>query len=169
MKTSLFCGKSFGIIFVCALGMINHFLYNAFGNNIIVGIFTPVNDSVWEHLKLLFFPFMFYVAAEYFLFGKRINGFLFSRFVGVMCGMIFIPLVFYAYTLLFGKSILVFDILIFILSVLISFRISTKLILNEKNQNVFLNISGIILFLGVTLLFAGFTFFPPSTPLFYSA
>ena len=45
-----------GILFTIILGSLSHFFYGWSGNFFLVGFFSPVNESVWEHLKLLFFP-----------------------------------------------------------------------------------------------------------------
>lgn len=42
-------------IFVCILGTLLHFTYKVFGENSFVASFSAVNESVWEHLKLLYF------------------------------------------------------------------------------------------------------------------
>ena len=39
----------------CVLGTAAHFFYDWFPTPLI-GLFTPVNESIWEHLKLLFWP-----------------------------------------------------------------------------------------------------------------
>lgn len=156
------------ILFICLLGVFNHFLYHWSGNHPVVAAFTPVNESIWEHLKLLFFPLMFYTFVEFVFYGRNIKGFLLSRFLGVLCGMILISVGFYAYTFLLGRDLLVLDILLFVISVVISVKIGTKRIENKSDAYEFRNLSGIILFVGVTALFVGFTFYPPNAPLFYS-
>ena len=53
---------------VLALGAAAHFFYEWSGNNFFVGMFSPVNESVWEHMKLAFFPMLlFSFAANLFL------------------------------------------------------------------------------------------------------
>lgn len=49
-----------GIIFVLITGSLAHFVYEWSGNNALAGLFTPVNESVWEHMKLVFFPMLLY-------------------------------------------------------------------------------------------------------------
>ena len=48
------------------LGVFLHFAYDISGQNAIVGIFAPVNESVWEHLKLILIPFTLFSIAFYF-------------------------------------------------------------------------------------------------------
>lgn len=54
-----------GVFFVLAAGSLAHFLYDWTGSNAIAGLFVPVNESVWEHMKLLFFPMLLYCALEH--------------------------------------------------------------------------------------------------------
>ena len=51
--------KRFWIAFVltAAAGTAMHFVYPLCPSPL-VGLFAPVNESVWEHLKLLFWPFL---------------------------------------------------------------------------------------------------------------
>ena len=53
-------GSALHFVLVAAfLGTLNHFLYFLSGQSPIIALFCPVNESVWEHLKLLYFPFLF--------------------------------------------------------------------------------------------------------------
>lgn len=166
LKQRVFWGSITGFFFVSILGTINHFLYELSGNNSFVGIFTPVNESVWEHLKLLFFPFLIFCIGEFLLYGKNICGFMLSKFIGVLSGMLFIPIVFYIYSGIVGKSILTLDIIIFILAVFISYLVSYFLIDKKHRCKKYENFIGIILFLTFTVLFAIFTFAPPVISIF---
>ena len=157
-----------GFFIVSIVGSICHFVYELSGKNIIAACFTPINESTWEHLKLLFFPFIIFVLIEFFIYGKNISGFLFSNVVGVLCGIIFIPCAFYLINAVFGKSSLVVDILLFLIAVWLSFRIRDYRIEKGFDNNKKRTIPAIILITGLTVLFIGFTFFPPSSPLFIS-
>ena len=168
LKEKAFWWSVTGFFAVCILGTINHYVYEWSGNNSIIGAFVPVNESVWEHLKLLFFPFLFFIIIEFIVYGRYIKGFLFSDFIGVMYGLIFIPVAFYAYSSITEKSIVFVDILIFILSVAISFYIRYKRIKNENDNKRYLNVTAVILFIGVSVLMVGLTYFPPSTAIFQS-
>ena len=56
---------------VIGIGTLFHFLFELLGQNAFVGLFTPVNESVWEHLKLIYFPFIISMTVEYFIYGKE--------------------------------------------------------------------------------------------------
>lgn len=163
--THIFSGK-IGFFIVGIFGCINHFVYKISGFNPIIGIFAPINESTWEHLKLLFFPYILYTFAEYFIYGKNINGFIFSRTKGLLAGLVFIPAGFYTYTAILGTNYFIVDILLFFISVYLSFRISTAAINKKIKTGISRTISALLLITGITILFIGFTFYPPAAPLF---
>ena len=65
MNKKLFKLEIIGFIFVSIVGTLSHFLYDWLGKNVFAGVFCPVNESPWEHLKLLFFPFAIYTVYMY--------------------------------------------------------------------------------------------------------
>ena len=60
----------FSGIFVMILGTLLHFTYEWSGNNTFVAAFSAVNESTWEHLKLLFYPMFLTTIIGYFYLGK---------------------------------------------------------------------------------------------------
>ena len=50
-----------GILWTLVIGTSSHFFYQWSGENFFVGLVSPVNETVWEHLKLLFFPALLYM------------------------------------------------------------------------------------------------------------
>ena len=64
-----------GVFFVLLAGTLAHFLYDLSGENAFVGLFVPVNESVWEHMKLLFVPlFLFTIVVKIVLFPLNLKG-----------------------------------------------------------------------------------------------
>ena len=102
-----------GIIFTVITGTLLHFVYDLSNGNPVVGLFAPINESVWEHLKLLFYPATLWITIGYKKFGKNNCNYLFPAFLGVVSGLITIPVLFYLYTFILKKDILVLDILIY--------------------------------------------------------
>ena len=155
-----------GIIFTIGLGSLLHFTYEWSGNNPIVGIFSAVNESTWEHLKLLFMPMFFYGIYEYFIYGKDFKNFIPVRFLSILVGMLFIVITFYGYTFILGKNVLILDISIFFLGVIAAYFFSYKLIptdiFSSKIENI-LSIAGLII---LCYCMVKFTFNPPAGLLF---
>ena len=56
MRRRLFFWELAGFLFTGALGVLLHFLYEWSGGNTLAAAFSAVNESTWEHMKLLFFP-----------------------------------------------------------------------------------------------------------------
>ncbi|MBR4026823.1 MAG: hypothetical protein IKJ01_04615 [Lachnospiraceae bacterium] len=150
-------------LFVTISGVLLHFAYNFSGQNGIVGLFTPVNESTWEHLKLLFFPMLLLTVWDLFKIEEPSEAFLPARLSGIIAGMIFIVVVFYTITGIIGKSIDWLNITIYFLSVLFAFWIEKKIYGKNKILTTSLSI-GILILLSV--LFVSFTFSPPNIGLF---
>lgn len=153
-----------GIIFVLITGTLAHFVYDWSGNNYIVGFFTPINESIWEHMKLLFFPMLLYSFFIIFKFKKTYSHITSSLYFGIITGTLLIPVFFYAYTFILGKNNFILDISTFILSILIAFWLSYKLTLSCR-----LEPHTILLFCSVCILFICFilfTYHPPAARIF---
>ena len=141
-----------GIIFTIVFGSLLHFFYDWSGKNAIVGLFSPINESVFEHLKLLYFPMLLWIVLGYFIYGKKNRNYFLSSFIGLVCGLILTPVLFYLYTSYTKTSILPVDIGIFVISVVVSFALFAYIFLNY-NFNFFSVKMGILLW---ELVFAMF-------------
>lgn len=155
-----------GFIFTVILGGLLHFTYQFSNKNLIVGYFSAVNESTWEHLKLLITPFTIFSMIEYFIYGKDINNFIMVRALSMLLGMITIIIVFYTYTGIIGNNYLVLDISTFILGVVISYYFSynilqTNLFYDEKYSYI-----GLLIIFLVIFFMIYFTVRPPRINLF---
>jgi len=98
LRRRLFRWEAVGFLFVCALGTLLHFAYAWSGGNALVGAFASVNESTWEHMKLLFFPMVLFSAVQFAVTGQNYPNFLAVRAVSVLAGALLIPVLFYTYT-----------------------------------------------------------------------
>ena len=53
-----------GFLVTTVLGILSHFVYDWTGGGFIIGLFFPVNESTWEHMKLMYFPLLAFSVAE---------------------------------------------------------------------------------------------------------
>lgn len=153
-----------GIIFVLITGTLAHFLYAWTGNNRIVGLFTPINESIWEHMKLLFFPMLIYSLIMILKFRRKYSCITSALCFGFLVGALLIPLFYYAYTYILGNNVFIMDISIFILSIVIAFGLSYKLTLSRRLES-YTSILGML----VSVLFVCFfifTYRPPEAVIF---
>ena len=84
----------FSVFFTFIIGTLLHFTYKLSGDNQFVAIFSAINESVWEHLKLVFFPVLLTTIIGYFYLGKKIPNFLCSKVIGIIVSMLFIVVFF---------------------------------------------------------------------------
>ena len=156
----------FSAIFTSILGTLLHFLFEWSGNNVFVGIFSAVNESIFEHLKLLFWPFFLTVVFALFKYPEHRKEFLFPSAVGVLIGMIFIVSSYYTYTNIIGKDVAWVNIAIFILSVVLGYFSFYCLFKNGMFGGGIWALIGITIHLILIFALIYFTFSPPKTPLF---
>ena len=148
----------FGTIFVITLGTLAHFFYDWSGHNTIVGLFTPVNESTLEHMKLVFFPML---LISIFIIKKMQGDYPcigLALLSGTLLGTILIPVIFYTYTGILGQNYLVLDIATFVLSVVIAFYSAFRLTLSCKLEKYYLQIV-ILVYLAIICFFV-FTYYP---------
>jgi hypothetical protein len=157
-----------GAVFTLILGSFFHFIYDISGQNAIVGIFSAVNESIWEHTKLLFFPALIFAVIEYFLYGKNIDNFIAVKSASFLIGIFSIIIAFYTFEGVFGNHYLIVDLIIFLLSVVLSFLFVAKHLEKDVLSSKPFQIAGIITTAALILLYAVFTFYPPNIPLFIS-
>ena len=154
-----------GFVFVCIIGTVGHFLYKWSGQAIIVGLFFPVNESIWEHLKLLFFPFLLYSLFEYKKICQDRENFCLGKYVAVLSGMLTILSIHYITKGALGNRIEWVDIVSFFVGTAVAYLISYAVISN----NLFVKIPkwvAITLWITKIAEFIIFTFMPPFIPLF---
>ena len=153
-----------GALFVLVTGSLSHFLYGWTGHNTVIGLFTPVNESIWEHMKLLFFPMLLYSLIIIFKFNGEYPCLISSLCFGILTGTLLIPALFYAYTTVWGKNVFLLDIGTFILSILAAFLLSYRftLLCRLKPYTFLLCIPVGILF----VCFLCFTYHPPAVKIF---
>jgi hypothetical protein len=154
-----------GIVFIIFLGSALHFTFALSGNQPIVGAFSAVNESVWEHLKLAFWPALLLTVIEYPLLRKVANNFFIGKAIGVYLMVTIIPLVFYSYTAVSGKSIFAIDISSFVAAVIIGQLLSYKLLTyGQLPRNI--NKIAVTVIILLALVFIFFTYFPPQLQIF---
>ena len=150
-------------LFVVLLGVFLHFAYELSGNNPIVGLFALVNESIWEHLKLIFFPMLVLTLWDMFTSQRNNLCFLPSRTLGTLAGMAFIVIVYYTVTGILGFKTAWLNILIYLLGVLFAFWIEKKL---QHHCNTISVKVAIVIWIFFILLFIIFTIAPPALGIF---
>jgi hypothetical protein len=153
------------MLFISILGGLFHFTFEMSGYNPIVGAFSAVNESVWEHLKLGFWPALLWAIIEYRQIRKEANNFFLAKTVVPYVIIAIIPAIFYSYTLFTGESIFIIDIMSFIVAVIIGQYLSYRILIHKQLSDRLEKLALAALLL-LAILFIVFTFYPPHLPPF---
>jgi len=153
-----------GIVFIVFLGSFLHFAFELSGFWAPVALISAVNESVWEHLKLGFWPAVIYALCKY-PFLKNRSNFLIAKSVGIYVIPVSIVVLFYSYTTVLGHNIPAVDILIFVVAVILGQGVSYR-ILESSELPQRLNLFALIAVGLLAAAFVVFTFYPPHLPIF---
>ena len=154
-----------GFIFTGIAGVLLHFLYDWTNQSIITAPFSAVNESIWEHMKLLFFPLFAFSLIEYKYIGKERESFWCVKAAGTIIGLLLIPILYYTYTGVFGVNADWFNIVIFFIAAGAAYYIENLLFENGAGCCKAPQIAFAALCL-IAVLFAVLTFVQPEIPLF---
>jgi hypothetical protein len=154
-----------GFILITLIGTAFHFCFEWSGNFKPLALFFAVNESVWEHAKIGFWPAVFYSIIEYFTFGKSKKNFIFAKTVAFYTIPIVIIVVFYLIETILGSHALWLDIALFIAAILVSQYFSYKIIISTTDYSKYSKISYFVLSI-ILIAFSIFTYFPPKLELF---
>ena len=164
MKKSIGIWQLWGFAITALVGTILHFLYDWLNKSIFIAPFSSVNESTWEHMKLLFGPmFIFTICQSYFF--KNVSDFWHIKLRGIILGLSLIPIIFYTYNGVISKSPDWVNIAIFFISASISYIYEYRLFKSEKVNYKSSKLSFGILCI-IALLFIIFTFVTPKINIF---
>lgn len=165
MKKTIPYWQVAGFVFTAVVGTLLHFLFDWTGGSVIAALFSAVNESIWEHMKLLFYPMVIFALIEYHAWGRDCKSFWCVKLIGILIGLALIPVLYYTYTGILGMSADWFNITIFFIAAGLTFWLETKLfqngiacLIHSKSAFVFICL--------IAIVFTVFTFTPPHIPLF---
>ena len=156
--------KIISIILAFALCFPLHFLYDFFPS-FLTSIFSPVNESIWEHMKLLFGSIIITgIFQKIFLIIKKekINNICFSNFTAAFFSIPIFLIMFLPIYYIIGHNMIITLIIMFItisIAEIISYIIMTKK--NFKLEDI-----TILFAISVYIIFAILTYYPLKNNLF---
>ena len=154
-----------GVGFIILLGSFLHFVFDLLGRWPPAALIAAVNESVWEHLKLAFWPAVLYALLEWPYFRSRVPHFWPAKTVGIFAMPSIIAGGFYGYTALAGRHIFLIDISLFVIAAFAGQRISAALLFRKPPPLAVRFAAGVLLALMIAAFSLG-TYFPPRVPLF---
>jgi len=165
MQKSVLKTELIGIAVISVLGSVLHFVFDWSGHLATVGVISSVNESVFEHLKLTFWPTLLYAAITYRVLRKSTNNFLIAKTAGIYVIPAAIIAMSYSSIGITGSESLVADISFFVVAVALGQITSYKLMTKDHlpRRTHILAIGGLIVIGAIYILFA---YQPPHWPLF---
>ncbi len=164
MKRSIGRWQLLGFAVTSLGGTLLHFLYDWLGEAAWIAPFSGVNESTWEHMKLLFWPMFIFAIAQSFFFRER-EDFWCVKLRGILLGLGLIPVLFYTYNGVIGRSPDWINIAIFFISAAVVYICETRQFGNGmihcKSPKL-----AIALLCAIAVLFAVFTFAAPELGIF---
>lgn len=154
-----------GVLFILGIGAVLHSLFDWSGNSLLVAPFAAVNESVWEHLKMAFWPALIWAMLERGPLNRRINNYALAKATSIPLMLLLIVALYYGYTGILGERVLFLDITIFTVAVLAGQYVSYRLLVGDERSPVLNTVAPLIIIV-LAILFVVFTFSPPQSVLF---
>lgn len=158
--------KKISVFVIMGLSILSHFMYE-WSNNFIFSILFPVNESIWEHMKLIVTPVLIFSFIEYFIYKKKdiiFNNFIFSYAISIIVGIVSYLIVYLPIDYYFGHNMIVSITLLFLDYIFISF-ISYS-IMNTKSIK-YSKVIGTLLIIITYFIFYYLTYYPVHSYIFY--
>ena len=157
-----------GFFFTAVSGTLLHFAFEASGGNTLVGVAAPVNESVWEHLKLVWFPFLLFAVVSYFVYGRQLPAFVFGETAALFVSMAFLVAAHYTCVGgILGRTVPAVDIALFYITVALAYLLALSFVFRTgwpaSESAAIAALTALVVFLILSIYF---TFHPPMLPLF---
>ena len=155
-----------GFLFTVLAGTALHFLYAWSGESAWAAAVSAVNESVWEHMKLLYVPLFLLSMVQLCFQGRTSSTYRAARAASALCGTALIPVLYYTYTGALGRHFLAADIAVFLLSAAAALLLDRTFRRRDALSAGWQQLLGLLLLWGVLFLFLYLTFRPCRIPLF---
>lgn len=158
--------KIISTILVILFSFLFHSIYDKFPN-FITSLFFPVNESIWEHMKMVYLSYVAAYIIELVIIHKT-NIHSFNQKASIVISILFNIVIYLAFYIpvynIFGFNEFV-TIFSYIISIIITEIVSYKVITSDKNYSFLNKYSYLILFI-IELIFIYLTYFPLKLDIF---
>ena len=158
--------KIIDVFLIFALCFLTHFMYSWFPN-VLFSIFFPVNESIWEHMKMLFTGIMLISIFDFWAVCKwniKNSNFLTSSFISAVTSIPIFLIIYMPFYKGFGENMFL-NITVLFITICISQIISYRLLTIRHIKYL-----GYVSFIGIIICYiilAILTYYPPENELFY--
>lgn len=159
--------KFIGVVVIFLLTILYHFLYHWLPNPVF-SVFFPVNESIWEHMKLLYSGIFTWGVIEYFILRKKgisYRNFFSTLFLEMVTSIMIYLIMYLPLYNVFGEN-MVISIGLLIVVIILEEVFSYYLFSYSKENRILNRISILFIVLGF-VVFLCFTYDPPRNYIFY--
>lgn len=156
-KSSISTRLLFAFVVTTLAGACLHFLYDLLPNPV-TALFSPTNESIWEHLKIIYWP---YLAAMFLVTGKAGRDHRGSWLFTLLVISVAMLAVGYVYHISLGGDAMIFDIGLYVVLMALGFWLPGRL---KGSAGHSAPVFFLVVLLGVAIVL--FTFLPPDHILF---
>jgi hypothetical protein len=156
-----------GVVPIVLLGSAMHFAFAWSGGWRPLAIVAAVNESVWEHLKLAFWPALLWALVVRRLAQPPVAAYRLAKALGLLAVPLTVIALYYGYKAMLGRNILALDIGIFVVAVAVG-QLTAAVLLGrlERRAAAWLHPLGTVLLLAQLIAYSLFTYLPPPLALF---
>ncbi len=165
MMTDIKDWRLAGIIAIVVLGFLWHYLYAWTNHSKIIGSIAPVNESLWEHLKLGYWSLILFSLVESIYLQSQVNNYFLAKILGIIAFEMTILIVYYGYTWIAGKDIFWLDIGAYVLGAILCQYLAYYLF-EQKDYGAIVSRISLVFFSGIGVLLAVTTYYPPHKAIF---
>jgi hypothetical protein len=166
MKYKILLWEIGAFIFIGTVGAALHFTYELsdFSSNV-VAYFSAVNESTWEHLKMVFFPGLVFAIVQYTYVRDVANNYLVAKVASLFLMPFVIVVGWYMYAPAIGRSIFPVDLALFYVAAAVGTIASYKIQKMPPLDMTYRRgaMGGVVV---MFLAFSTFTYMPPRMFLF---
>jgi hypothetical protein len=163
--TTLLISELVAVPLLFLSGSLFHFIYKWSRYNQRVALFGAVNESLWEHIKIAFWPTLLWTLIQYIFMNDVLpDTFLLAKTTSLLVIVIGMPLLVTLYTSITKHYIFPIDLTVFLLVLFIAQ--SSSLLILTSTVPKWVNSVSVLPLLLLIVMFLTFTIRPPKHPLF---
>ena len=148
-----------GIPILIAMGSSFHFTFEWSGFFEPTAWLWAVNESPWEHMKLVLFPLLIYTLLTYKWTKEEANNILFAKLVHYLIAFFWMEGIFYLYTWITGSHYLIVDIILFMIGTITGMLVSYKIMKKDPMGTInYIAAFALIFLIAVSVYW---TYYPP--------
>lgn len=154
-----------GVAFIIVIGSVLHFAFDWTGDWKPLALVAAVNESIWEHLKLAFWPGLFWAVIERWRLHGVSTDFWAVKGLALLVPSVLIVAIFNSYTTILDQNLLIPDIGTFVVAVFAGQLVSVWFLLARVDIGA-VKILGLVVLAIQIGAFATLTYHPPDLAIF---